>query len=168
MMMKASSEAVIAHPAERIVLMEWLTNLSDREYQACSRGHRAAGVFRENGRLGSINVETVGGHLLIQHYLDDHSRSDHVVMRSRNTRVYVRHLVPATIEVIWTLDVVRRDSTTSVFRCTVESRIPTLLGLFAAAGLLPLFLRWHVEEETPIFARDIARKTDVGALGTTR
>ena len=122
MMMKASSETVIAHPAERIDLMAWLTNLSDREYQACSPGHRAAGVFRENGRLGSINVESVGGHLLVQHYLDENSRSDHVVMRSRNTRVYVMHLVPAAIEVIWTLDVVRRDSATSVFRCTVETR----------------------------------------------
>jgi hypothetical protein len=166
MMMKASSETVIAHPAERIDLMEWLTNLSDREYQACSPGHRAAGVFRENGTLGSINVESVGGHLLVHHYLDENSRSDHVVMHSRNTRVYVMHLVPATIEVIWTLDVVRRDSTTSVFRCTVETRIPTLLGLFAAVGLLPLFLRWHVEGETPLFARDIARKTDVGAFST--
>ena len=66
-MTKASSETVIAHPAERIDLMEWLTNLSDREYQECSPGHRAAGVFRENGRLGSINVESVGGHLLVQH-----------------------------------------------------------------------------------------------------
>ena len=96
MMMKASSETVIARPADRIDLVEWLTNLSDRDYQACSPGHRAAGVFRENGRLGSINVESVGGHLLVQHYLDENSRSDHVVMRSRNTRVYVMHLVPAT------------------------------------------------------------------------
>ena len=115
--------------------------------------------------MGTINVESIGGHLLVQHYLDENSRSDHVVMHSRNTRVYVMHLVPTTIEVIWTLDVERRDTTTAVFRYTVETRIPTLLALFATVGLLPLFLRWHVEGETPLFAKDIARKTAVGALG---
>lgn len=162
--MKASSETVIAHPVERIDLMAWLANLSDREYQACSPGHRAAGAFREDGRLGTINVESIGGHLLVQHYLDQGSRSDHVVMHSRTTRVYVMHLMPATIEVIWTLDVERRDSTTALFRCAVETRIPTLLGLFATAGFLPLFLRWHVEEEAPLFARDIAGKTAAAAM----
>ena len=60
------------------------------------------------------------------------------------------HLVPTSIEVIWTLDVERRDTTTAVFRCTVETRIPTLLALFATVGLLPLFLRWHVEGDTAL------------------
>lgn len=164
MIMKASSETVIAHPVERIDLRVWLANLSDREYQACSPGHRGAGVFREDGRLGSINVESVGGHLLIQHYHDEESGANHVVMHSRNTRVYVMHLVPFSIEVIWTLDVERRDNASVVFRCTVEAHIPTLLGLVATAGLLPLFLRWHVEGETPLFARDIARKAALAAV----
>lgn len=43
MTMKASSETEIAHSAERVDLIEWLANLSDRDYQACARGHRAAG-----------------------------------------------------------------------------------------------------------------------------
>ena len=85
-------------------------------------------------------------------------------MHSRNTRVYVMHLVPATIEVIWTLDAERRDSKSTLFRCTVEARIPMLLSALATVVLLPLFLRWHVQGETPLFAKDIAGKIAAGAL----
>lgn len=156
--MRTFSEAAIAHPADRIDLPAWLGNLSDRDYQACSPAHRAGGTFREDGKLGSINVESVGGHLLIQHYVAARSAPGHLVMHSRNTRVYLLHLVPATIEVIWTLEVEPRDSGSALFRCTVEARIPMLLSVLARLALLPLFLRRHVRGETPFFARDIARK----------
>lgn len=162
--MKTSCETPIDHPAERIDLMAWLANLSDREYQACSPGHRAAGAFRENGTLGTVNVESVGGHLLIHHYLAAKSEPNHVVMHSRNTRVYVMHLAPATIEVIWTLEVERKDGESALFRCTVETRMPLLLTLFATCGLLPLFLRRHVQGETLLFAKDIARKIAAGQI----
>jgi len=162
--MKTSSQFAIDHPAERVDLARWLATLSDREYQACSRGHRAAGTFHENGTLGSVNVESVGGHLLVQHYLAATSSPNHLVMHSRNTRVYLMHLVPVTVEVIWTLDVERRDSMSAVFRCTVETRMPTALSVLATLACLPLFLRWHVQEEAPLFARDIGRKIAGGAL----
>jgi len=162
--MKTSCETSINYPVERIDLAGWLANLSDRDYQACSPGHRAAGTFREDGTLGSVNVESVGGHLLVQHYLAVESAPNRLVMHSRNTRVYVMHLVPATIEVIWTLDAERRDSKSTLFRCTVEARIPMLLSALATVVLLPLFLRWHVQGETPLFAKDIAGKIAAGAL----
>jgi len=157
--MQASNKALIPSPVDRIDLVDWLANLSDREYQECSPSHRAAGAFRENGTLGTVNVESIGGHLLIQHYLATKSTPHHVVMHSTNTRVYVMHVMPATIEVIWTLDVEHNDDKSSLFRCSVETRIPTLLGSVATLALLPMFLRWHVEGETPFFAKDIARKT---------
>ena len=100
--MKTSSQTLINHPAERINLGRWISTLSDRDYQACSRAHRAAGTFREGGTLGMVNVESVGGNLLVQHYLATKLAADHVVMHSKNSRVYVSHLLPATIEV--TLD----------------------------------------------------------------
>lgn len=158
--MKASCEASIDRPVERIDLAAWLANLSDRDYQACSPAHRAAGTFRENGTLGSVNVESIGGHLLIQHYLAAASAPNRLVMHSRNTRVYLMHLVPATIEVIWTLEVEPRGAHGALFRCTVETRMSTLLNVLATLVLLPLFVRLHVEGEAPLFARDIARKID--------
>jgi hypothetical protein len=156
--MKSSCETSIDHPAASIDLVEWFENFSDREYQACSTGHRAAGAFRENGTFGTVNVENVGGHLLIQHYLAEKFTPNHVVMYSRNSRAYLMHLVPVTIEVIWTLEVEHKDSKSALFRCTVEARMPAVLTVLATLAALPFFLRRHVEEEAPLFARDIARK----------
>lgn len=42
--------------------------------------------------------------------------------------------------------------------------MPALLGSVATMGLLPLFLRRHVEEETLKFAADIERKVGAGLL----
>jgi hypothetical protein len=156
--MKRSSRIVIDHPADRIDLAQWLSTMSDRDYQACSKGHRAAGTFREGGTFGMVNVESVGGHLLVQHYIAKEATANHVLMHSMNTRVYVLHVFPSTIEVIWTLGVEPRDSQTAEFTCTVEARMPAPLKFMASLGLLPLFLGWHVQEETPLFAADIARK----------
>jgi hypothetical protein len=72
--MKSSSRTVINHPADRINLAQWLSTMTDREYQACSRAHRAAGTFREGGTFGMVNVESIGGHLLVQHYYSKAAR----------------------------------------------------------------------------------------------
>ena len=98
--MKFSSQTVIDHPADCLDLARWLSTMSDQDYQACSRGHRAAGTFREGGTFGMVNVESIGGHLLIQHYLAEKAAPDQVVMHSKDTRVYVMHIFPATIGVI--------------------------------------------------------------------
>jgi hypothetical protein len=166
-MMKAVSQTPINHPANRIDLGAWLATLSDRDYQACSRSHRAAGTFREAATFGMVNVESVGGHLLVQHYLATTATPSHAVMHSKATRVYVMHVFPATIEVIWTLKVEPGDDRNAVLHCSVETHMPALLAVIATLALLPVFLRWHVQEETPGFARDIARKVGEGLLTKT-
>ena len=164
--MKASSQAVIDHPADRIDLADWLATLSDQDYQNCSRGHRAAGTFREAGPLGMVNVESIGGHLLVQHYLAASFTPRRVVMRSNNTRVYILHAFPAKIEVTWTLEIEPKDDRHALFRCTVETRMPRPLDLVATLAFLPAFLRRHTQDETVGFARDIARKVSKHQLGT--
>jgi hypothetical protein len=74
------------------------------------------------------------------------------------------HTAPATIEVIWTLEIEPKDSKNSLFHCTVEVRMPALLAVLSTLTLLPLFLRWHVRGETPLFAADLARKVAAGRL----
>jgi len=162
--MKSSSHVPIRFGAERINLPAWLSSLSDSDYQACSRGHIAAGTFRKDGTLGMVNVESIGGHPLVQHYLATTATADHVVMHSTATRVYVMHVAPATVEVIWTMRIEPRDAASAVFHCTVETLIPTPLGVVATLGLLPLFLRRHVVEEAPLFAADIERKIGAALL----
>jgi hypothetical protein len=156
--MQHTSRTRIDHRADDIDLAQWLSTMTDREYQACSRSHRAAGTFREGKTFGMVNVESIGGHLLVQHYLARTAAANHVVMHSTDTRVYIMHVIPATIEVIWTLGVEPKDGQSAEFSCSVEARMPPLLRLVASLALLPLFLRWHVEEETVKFATDIKRK----------
>jgi hypothetical protein len=161
---KTTAHSVINHPVERIDLARWISTMSDGDYQACSRAHRAAGTFREGGTLGMVNVESVGGNLLVQHYLATKLEPDHVIMHSKKSRAYVMHLMPASVEVIWTMQVRPRDGQSSLFSCTVVTIIPPLLRVLSTASLLPLFVRWHTQEETPGFAADISRKVDAGLL----
>ncbi len=162
--MKTSHETVIAYPAARIDLVRWLSTLSDRDYQACSRAHRAAGIYRQDGKLGMVNVESIGGNLLVQHYLAAESGPNHVVMRSKDTRVYVSHLMPATIEVIWTVEVRPMTAASSSFRCSVETLMPAVLAAMSTLTLLPYFLARHTREKTGGLAADISRKIAAGTL----
>jgi hypothetical protein len=138
--------------------------MTDGDYQACSRAHRAAGTFRESGTLGMVNVESVGGHLLVQHYRATKLTANHVIMHSKNSRAYISHLFPATVEVIWTLKAEPKDAHRTLFRCSVETRLAPLLRILATMGLLPIFLRQHTQEETIGFAADISRKVSQGLL----
>lgn len=156
--MKSTHQSIVHVPVELIDLPAWIEGLSDRDYQACSPAHIAAGVFREDGVLGSVNVESVGGHLLVHHYLAAEATPRRIVM----------HTLPATIEVIWTLEASRKDSGRSLFRCTVEVNIAPVLGVLATLALLPRFLSRHVEAETPLFAADLARKVAGGRLARPR
>ncbi len=38
--------SVIQLPVEKINLYEWIINVSDKEYQRFSKGHRAMGLFK--------------------------------------------------------------------------------------------------------------------------
>jgi len=62
--------AVIHAPIEKVDIADWLFNLPEAEYQRCSDAHIAAGITStDDGRPMSINVETIGDALLIQHYV---------------------------------------------------------------------------------------------------
>lgn len=76
---KAISEVLLDMSAEKLDLTKWLFSLSDFEYQKCARGHLGAGMcFEADGRRVSVNVENVGGHLAIQHYVEDISEPCHI------------------------------------------------------------------------------------------
>ena len=157
--MFATHEAVIDAPIEQIDLANWLFTLSDEDYQAASRGHRGAGTFTTaDGVRGTVNIETVGGILLVQHYHEVHAERARVEMLSERTRGLIMHLIPAHFQVRWTLTATPTNGDATLFRCTVEVTMPTLLRLAAASIFTPYFVRKHVEEETPRFAADIRRK----------
>jgi hypothetical protein len=139
----------------------WLSSMTDGEYQACSRGHRAAGTFQNGTSFGMVNVESIGGHLLVQHYLAQTVEAEFVFMHSQKSRVYLFHVFPVSIEVDWSLAVDPKDRHNARLTCSVETRMRKPLELLAQLGMLPFFLRRHVQEETISFGKDIARKLAV-------
>lgn len=63
-------EQEINVPIDSIDVYKWLRELTDIEYQSFSKGHKAMGHLNEGEFGGMINVEIVGGLLLVQHYLN--------------------------------------------------------------------------------------------------
>ena len=63
-------EAPIDAPKEAFNLHDWVFTLSDKDYQTTARGHIGAGSsIHTDGTQTSVNVESVGGNLLVQHYV---------------------------------------------------------------------------------------------------
>jgi hypothetical protein len=61
---------IINAPLEKVDIADWLFNLPDTEYQRCSHTHIAAGhTTSDDGRPMSINVETIGEALMVQHFV---------------------------------------------------------------------------------------------------
>jgi hypothetical protein len=163
--MKVSHQAVIHAAADEVNLEQWLFTMSDSDYQAAARGHRAAGTFTQDGRRGSVNVESIGGTLMIQHYLECDAGPRRVEMLSERSDAYLFHLLRVHVQVRWTMTVEPLTADTATFTCDVELDMPLILRVAGALIGTPYFVRKHVAEETPNFVADIERKLiSAGAL----
>jgi hypothetical protein len=156
--MKHTGHVTLDAPIDQVDLSDWLFTLTDADYQGCARGHRAAGVFVQDGVRGMVNVEAIGGHLIVQHYREVSATPDRVEMLSERSRVYLFHLVPASIQVRWTMSVTARTAESSDFQCTVELTMSPILRALGNLSALGLAIRAHTLEETKLFAEDILRK----------
>jgi hypothetical protein len=152
-----TTHVTVNKPSDEIDLETWLFGLSDADYQACADGHRGAGVFTDEQGRGMINVESIGGHLIVQHYRPVHSERCSVELYSPASRVYLFHLVPVAAGVRWTLEVTPKGAKASEFACTVRVHLRPVLGGLARLSLLGHFLGNHVDEEAQGFAADITR-----------
>jgi hypothetical protein len=82
----------------------------------------------------SINVEVLGGSLMVQHYVEDVGRPDH--LRLVSTSDLFTPTGRTKIGVVWDLSVKRVDDRTCEFTNTVHSSAtPELLELLAAQGI---------------------------------
>jgi hypothetical protein len=156
--MKFTQHTVINAPVEQVDLADWLFTLSDSDYQRAAKAHRAAGTFTADGVRGMVNVESMGGTLIIQHYKAVHAERTRVEMLSERSRAYVFHLIPTPVWVSWTMTAAARTEDTTTFTCIVEAEMPPALRLPAKLTGLEYFVRKHVDEETLGFAADITRK----------
>ena len=160
------SEAIINAPLEKVDLGRWLAGLTDAEYQACAvPDHKACGWSRNAaGDLVSINVEEVGGVLLIQHYVAEILEPHHCRMVSIS-----ESQAPdgwERFQVIWDLSVTALDADRTTFTNKVISR-PTrdFVARLADRGIsvedVAASRRQAVERhnalETPGFATSVER-----------
>src|SRR5580693_5404195 len=75
----SSFTAIINAPIDKIDIPAWCFGLAEQEYQGCSPAHIAAGyTTAADGRRMSINVEIIGGSLMVQHYVEEIGQPDHL------------------------------------------------------------------------------------------
>lgn len=157
--------AIINAPIDRIDIPQWCFNLPEREYQSCSPAHVSAGITTApNGERMSVNVEVIGGSLMVQHYLEAVSRKDHLVLES-DSDVFTP-TGRTSIHVTWELSVKELDKG----RCEFTNRVRSyateeMLAFLARQGIpfdqfraqrQPASIA-HNKGETPLFAASIER-----------
>jgi hypothetical protein len=164
-LVESSFSAVIHAPIENVDLPSWCFTLPESEYQACSPAHCSAGATTApDGRRMSINVEVIGGSLMVQHYVEEIGRRHHLRLVS-NSDVFTP-TGRVKMGVIWDLSVKKIDDRTCEFTNTVHSSAtPELMDVLGKQGIpwevfraarVPIS-EAHNRQETPAFAKSIER-----------
>ncbi len=156
--MKFSHSVDIDVSADEIDLPDWIFGMSDTEYQRCAKGHRAMGIEGGGDRSGMVNVESIGGSLLIQHYETQLLRKDHVSFVSGRSRAYLMHLFPIPVRVGWDMQVSEVAGGKSNFRCAIEVVLPLPVRLAGPLIGTNHFIRQHLAEETRGFAEHLTSR----------
>jgi len=161
----SSFTAIINAPIEKVDIPTWCFNLPESEYRACSPAHIAAGfTTAPDGRRMSINVETIGGSLMVQHYVETLAEKAHLILDS-DSDVFTPS-GPTKIHVTWELSVRALDKDRCEFTNRVQSRAtPEMLDMLDRQGIpfdvfrtqrQPMSIA-HNQGETPLFAASIER-----------
>lgn len=155
-MEKFTFQGNINLPVEQIDLHDWLINITENDYKSFSKAHRAFGLTKIDGVEGMINVESIGGNLLVQHYKIQERQNHLLTLYSQKSDAYLFHLVKVAVGVEWKMSVKKKDGASSVFSCEIGVAYPNKLlkiASFLVAGRY--FLRKHINEERPLFAKSI-------------
>lgn len=166
---EASAKAIIHAPIEAVNLGEWMFTITSEEYAACAQGHYSAaqGVLPSWKRF-SVNLEFVAGTFMVQHYIETVSKRDHVVGFSPNTTFWLSDTDYVYAQVTWELKTKKIDENSCELTCRAfcESDNEAFVNKLhqdlkdLPPGKDPLQL--HIEEESPLFAKDIERKALAG------
>jgi hypothetical protein len=152
-------------PLEKVNIAEWLLTLPDAEYQRCSHAYIAAGTSTtDNGRTMSINVETIGDTLIVQHYVAEVKEPALYRMVSISDAINKNGRTKVKVE--WTLSARKIDDHTTEYTNHIHaSGTDEFIGfiqehgitLEQAAAARRIASDAHNREETPNFAASIER-----------
>jgi hypothetical protein len=165
LLVHSSSTSIIQAPLDQVNISEWLFSLSDREYQQCSVAHIACGSSRAaDGRRMSLNVEEVGGSLVVQHYVENIAEKEHCRVISISDVFASGNRT--TAQVVWELIAKPLSDTTCEFTNLVFVHTTDDYEDFLEKNGIPFeqakaglesAVQAHNAEETPLFARSIGR-----------
>ncbi|HVJ40173.1 MAG TPA: hypothetical protein VM639_01700 [Dongiaceae bacterium] len=161
----SSFTSIINAPIDRIDIPAWCFNLPESEYRACSPAHISAGsTVAPDGKRMSINVEYIGGSLMVQHYVETLGQKNHLILDS-DSDVFTPS-GRTTIHVTWELTVKELDRGRCEFTNRVRSYATEEMLTFLARQGIP-FDQFrtqrqpasiaHNQGETPLFAASIER-----------
>lgn len=157
--------AIMNVPIESVNIADWLFTLPDAEYQRCSHAHIAAGTtVSDDGQPMSINVETIGDALIVQHYIAEVKEPTLCRMVSISDAISKNGRTKVKVE--WTLSARKIDDQTTEYTNHIHaSATDEFLAFIAehgitleqAAAARQAASDAHNQEETPNFAASIAR-----------
>lgn len=165
-------EATIDLPLSSIDIPTWLFSLPDATYQSCSPDHIACGSGHDlTGKRMSLNVEVIGGNMMVQHYVEEiaeparcrmHSVSDLFLPGGRTTLI-----------VAWEMSAVYLSDHSSTFTNRVEVKTNDdflnylrkhNMAIDSVTEAIQKATDIHNAHETPHFAKSI--QAWVSALAT--
>jgi hypothetical protein len=157
--------AIMHVPLEKVNIAEWLLTLPDAEYQRCSHAHIAAGTSAtDNGRTMSINVETIGDALIVQHYVIEVKEPTRCRMVSISDAINRNGRTKVKVE--WTLSARKLDDEMTEYTNHIHASATDEFIAFIkehgitfkqAAAARQIASDAHNREETPNFAASIER-----------
>jgi hypothetical protein len=161
----SSFTSIINAPIDTIDIPQWCFNLSEREYQECSPADVSAGfTTAPDGKRMCINVEIIGGSLMVQHDVETLGQKDHLILDSESDV-----FTPSgrtKIHVTWELNVKEISKGKCEFTNRVRSYATDEMLTFLARQGIP-FDQFraqrqpasiaHNQGETPLFAANIER-----------
>jgi hypothetical protein len=158
--------ATINTPIEKVDIADWLFNLTDTEYQRCSHAHIAAGTTKtDSGKPMSINVETIGDALVVQHYVME--VHEPALCRLVSTSDAITKNGRSKVKVVWELSAKRIDDETCEYSNNIHSYATDEfldfikehgITIEQAAAARQKASDDHNKEETPNFAKSIERR----------
>ncbi len=166
---ESTSTFHINAPTADIDITDWLFNVDELEYINCtpaSKAHLSAGLTHApDGKRMSINVEDVGGALVIEHYNEVISERLHCRVQSISDLLIGREYT--TTRVIWELIANHKEGDHHEFVNNVWVHTTPHYDAFLDSHSIPYeaarqgfqqALDAHNAEETPNFAAAIERK----------
>lgn len=162
---EAMAEATINANIDDINISEWLFNISSEEYAACAEGHQSAAQgWLPSGKRVSMNVEFVAGFFMVQHYIETISEKDRVLTISPNTVLWLDDENYVLLQITWELSLAKINDNSCKLTCKVTSETENEKFVQATHNLTKDIkpeetpFQLHINEETPLFAKDIEKK----------